>query len=265
MIYFPQLQTGASAQFPLERTIALRSASCEFTDGSIMRIADPGARVVRWKLTYKGLTDNEWGELESLFTQAQGQLNMFCFLDPFYNLLSWSADPTKPVWSVAPGIQITAGTEDAWGGTAGLVLTNSGAATQRISQILDIPGAYQYCWSVYFRDVDQASAKLIVETSDGRLWTDIPAFSGWNRAVMPVSIAGNAVSVGFGIDIPAGGSVHVCGMQVDAQPSPAKPRMTRGQSGVHPRCRFEQDELTLTSDGPNDHATTITLISQLSL
>ena len=265
MIYFPQLQTGAAAQFPLEKAVAVRTIDCEFADGSMMRAADPGARAIHWKLTYKGLTDSEWEELESCFQTTRGRLKSFCLLDPFDNLLSWSADPTKPVWTVAPGIELTTGAEDIAGGTTGLVVTNRGATTQRISQGVDTPGYYQYCWSAYFRQAGNAQLKMLAETSDGGTWMDVPKSEKWQRFTMPSSIPGNAESIVFGVDLPGGATVDICGLQVDAQPNASRMRTTRARSGVYPHCRFDQDELTLHSAGPNDHATTITIISQLSL
>lgn len=265
MIFYPQLQTGAPAQFPLEKTVTLRTATCEFVDGSVMRAADPGARAVRWKLTYKGLTDIEWARLESFFQDVRGRLSSFCFLDPFDNLLSWSADPTKPVWTVAPAIQMTMGAGDSLGGSTGVVITNNGATTQRISQRLDAPASYQFSWSAYFRDSPPSGVKLLVESSNGGVWMDVPSRAGWNRVAMPCSIAGDAESIVFGIDLSAGASVNVCGMQVDAQPNPSKMRTTLARSGVYSHSRFDQDELTLTTAGPNDHATTVNIISQLSL
>lgn len=265
MIYFPQLQTGAAVQFPLQRTAHLRTASCDFADGTVTRVADPGARILRWKLEYRGLIDEEWAKLASFFQQTRGRLQTFCFLDPFENLLSWSADPAKPVWTVAPAIQISAGAEDVFGGSTGFVFTNNGATTQRISQRLDIPGSGQYSWSMYIRDASDASCKMMAESGDGGSWMDVPAASGWQRVSMPCSIPGTSQTLTFGIDIQRGVSIRVCGLQVDAQPNPAKVRATRSRSGVLPLSRFDQDQLTLTSAGLNDHATTVHIISNLSL
>jgi hypothetical protein len=42
-------------------------------------------------------------------------------------------------------------------------------------------------------------------------------------------------------------------------------RATRSRSGVLPLSRFDQDDLTLTSNGLNDHAITVQIISNLGL
>src|SRR5258708_40136216 len=109
MLYYPQLSTGAVSQFPMTRRTPVPSISNLLPSGDTIRMSDPGAAVVRWRLRYSNLADEEWAPLDQLFEAAQGRLATFTFLDPMDNLLMWSEDWTRPVWSSDPLLQVSAG------------------------------------------------------------------------------------------------------------------------------------------------------------
>ena len=90
MLYFPQLATGATAQFPLERRVMRRTIVNRMLDGSVVKLDDPKAAGISWALKYQVLTDSERAAIESLFCATQGRLQGFTFLDPAGNLLRWS-------------------------------------------------------------------------------------------------------------------------------------------------------------------------------
>jgi hypothetical protein len=119
MLYYPQLTTGSIAQFPVTRSVNMRTVANQLPSGFTIRMADTGAQKVQWRLVYSDLTDGERSSLESLFEASQGQLNTFTFLDPTDNLLMWSEDWTQAVWTPDPLLQVASGVEDPLGGQRG--------------------------------------------------------------------------------------------------------------------------------------------------
>src|SRR6202451_210016 len=151
MLYYPQLTTGAVTQFPVTRTVDLRTVANPLTSGFTIRMADTGYQKVQWRLVYADLTDGERSALESLFEASEGQLNTFTFLDPTDNLLMWSEDWTQSVWTADPLLQISGGVQDPLGGSDAMQLTNTAQTTQQIVQNTNGPSSFVYCYSVYVR------------------------------------------------------------------------------------------------------------------
>src|SRR5690349_18339431 len=123
MLYYPQLTSGSVCQFPVGWRVTARTVSNELPGGDTVRMDDPGARTIYWQLKYSSLTDNEEAAMEQLFKAAEGRLQTFRFLDPTDNLLMWSEDWTKQVWSSDPLLQLTAGGTDPFGGNGAMQIT----------------------------------------------------------------------------------------------------------------------------------------------
>ena len=67
MLYYPQLTSGAVTQFPVTRTVNLRTVANQLPSGFTIRMSDTGYQKVQWRLVYSDLTDGERAALESLF------------------------------------------------------------------------------------------------------------------------------------------------------------------------------------------------------
>ena len=59
MLCFPQLFTGAAAQFPFAFEYRARTVVNEGADGSLERCGDPAAQSLVWRLRYRGLSEEE--------------------------------------------------------------------------------------------------------------------------------------------------------------------------------------------------------------
>src|SRR5712671_2968302 len=151
MLHYPQLTSGSVCQFPVKRRTTLRTVTNDLPGGDNIRMSDPGAARVRWQLQYLGLTDGERSAIEQLFGAAEGRLTTFTFLDPTDNLLMWSEDYTKSVWSVDPLLQMTAGMLDPFGGNDAMQMTNTAQVVQSAAQNIEAASWFQYCFSVYLR------------------------------------------------------------------------------------------------------------------
>ena len=68
-------------------------------------------------------------------------------------------------------------------------------------------------------------------------------------------------SVAFGMQIAAGASVDVFGLQVEAQLAPTDYKMT-GAGGVYSRTRFATDQLLVTAQGTDVYDAIIQIVSR---
>ena len=57
-------------------------------------------------LSANELSDQEWQDIEDLFTEVEGRLQSFLFLEPGANLLSWSEQLSNPAWNKDAGLAV---------------------------------------------------------------------------------------------------------------------------------------------------------------
>jgi hypothetical protein len=263
MLYYPQLTTGSVAQFPVSRTVNMRTVANKLPSGFTIRMADTGAQKVQWRLVYSGLTDGERSSIESLFEAAEGQLNTFAFLDPTDNLLMWSEDWTQSAWTPDPLLQVTSGAADPLGGSGAMQLTTTGQTTQQIIQNTSAPSSFVYTFSVYVRSNVPATIQLVVAATGQVSSTAITTGASWTRVTTSGNLAVQQDGVSFGVQLPSGVQVDAFGAQVEAQPGAGLYKKTIDLGGIYSTTRFSSDLLTVTATAPNQHSCQIGLISNL--
>lgn len=239
MIY-PQLM-----HYPVVKRRTLRTVVNRAPDGSAVRLADPAGASIAWKLQYSGLSDTELATLEQFFATAEGTLNGFTFLDPAANLLASSGALDHTVWVKGPGLTVTAL-------TPGWRIANPSGAAQSIVQTLGAaPAGYLYCVSAQV----SATAGTTVILLAGSQRADRVLSGGWQQ----IAFAATADTTAFGLEIPAGATVDIIGMQVEAQGAASVYRNST-VSGVYEGARFADDALEITTTGVNRHSCTVNVI-----
>jgi hypothetical protein len=118
MLYFPQLSTGAVAQYPLIKRRVYRTVTNRLADGRRIRLSDAAAQRVEWEIAFEALSDAERRQLEQFFASAEGRLREFTFLDPAGNLLAYSEELTAGAWTRGPLLTLVQGMADPLGGSA---------------------------------------------------------------------------------------------------------------------------------------------------
>jgi hypothetical protein len=264
MLYYPQLTTGAIAQFPVTRNVNMRTVANQLPSGVTIRMADVGCQKVQWKLRYSGLTNAERNAIEDLFESSAGQLNTFTFLDPMDNLLTWSEDWTNALWTADPLLQVTTGVQDPFGNQSAMQLTNTGAAAQQIAQNTSGPSNFVYCFSVYVRSNTPTTVQLLMSATGQTLMTPFSATASWQRAIVSGSLSVEQDGISFGVQLPVGAQVDAFGAQVEAQAEAGMYKKTIDLGGVYSNTRFSSDLLTFSATAVNQNSCQLMLISNLN-
>lgn len=255
MLVYPQLATGALSQFPIRKQHRMRTVVNTAADGTSIKLADPNGETTQWQLAYSDLSDAELGALEQFFAAAEGTLNGFVFLDPADNLLAWSGKLDAQVWTPGPFLSVAGGISDPFGGTQAWRLTNSGAGAQDITQTLEAPAGYVYCFSAYMRSAQSAATTMLI--GNGR--ADRTVSNQWMRTFWTFSGDPTASSISFGLEVPPTSSLDVFGLQVEPQAAASAYKATT-TGGVYQDARLADDVLTITTTGVNRHSCTVNIV-----
>lgn len=249
MLVFPQLTTGAAAQYPVARTSVTRTVVNALADGSAVIFADADAGMRRWELRSAGLTLIEWTAIDTLFQTVAGRYANFTFLDPAGNLLLRSEEFGEPEWNNSALIQLTPGVGDPLGTTRATQVVNAGSAAGAVAQTLAVPGNFRYTLSAWVKTTSTSNVTLSATTAGGSATLMIALSSPWERVSLDVDLGLNTDSVVFGVELDAGAIVDLFGMQVEAQLGASDYKRTEGSGGVHAAARFAEDFLTATARG----------------
>ena len=257
MIYFPQLSSGATGQFPIKRQREARTVINQSRQGYQVKLADPAAAITEWRLSFDEMSDQELAALEALFQAVEGRLTPFTFLDPADNLLAWSERQNQPVWQAGPLLALTGGVTDPMGGTAAYQVNNPTGATLTLQQSVNAPASLDYCLSLYARS-DQSTRVWLVRGSATDARTISPQ---WTRLISSGQLRDSADSISFGIAVDPGTTVEVFGIQAEAQTTASLYKRTAETGGVYSNARFRDDVLTITTVGPSRHSCELDIVN----
>lgn len=83
MATFPNLNTGAVAQYPMTLGTGQAVQIVRFLDGSEQRFLHQGRQFRRWHIDLSQLTSKETSAIEDFFEQQSGEFGLFSFPDPY--------------------------------------------------------------------------------------------------------------------------------------------------------------------------------------
>ncbi len=265
MRFFPQLGSGAIAQYPLTKIQQVRTVINVAPNGSIWRYGDSDSEQISWFLEYNGLTDVELSTLRGFFEACEGSLRNFTFLDPAGNLLAHSENLEAAVWSADPTLQVAAGPAGPDGVSSAVTLTNTGQASQSVVQQLAIPAGYHYCLSFYAKSNQAVGIQSVMFSDSGDLATTHDMSSSWRRYQLSGRPGVATDGIRFGLDLDPGVTVDVFGFQAEAQPGSSEYKKTGSVGGVYPRARLAEDSLAVTGEGVGVHRAAMRVISAKGL
>jgi hypothetical protein len=261
MLFFPQLTTGAGAQYPLQRESITRTVFNQYGNRVTYKYADGASAQVRWRLQLQNLTDTERAALQAFFDSAEGRLKSFTFLDPTDNLLARSEDLSAPVWIKDPGISLTTGQSDPAGGVNAVEALNSGIVPGRITQSVAAPGGFHYTLSLYCKTAVVGTIAVLKGPPGATVVESHGVTPQWRRITTSGQITSSSETYEAGIELLPGQAVTLFGFQLEAQRVASEYKTTLDKTGVHPKCRFDGDEIVWRVEDVNSSATTLQLVS----
>jgi hypothetical protein len=258
MNWFPQVGSGAMAQYPLHRGRQWRAIANVLESGETITLGDAKGGWIEWRLRYEELTDAEVAKLTAFFAATRGEAGSFGFVDPFANLLGWSEDLSKPDWQKGL-LTVTGGFTDPKGMQRAWSVQNASGAEQPLSQTLSIPGEYTACFSVFVRS--ESAGTLGIARDSNR--TNVPVGPQWKRIQISGAGGAGATQSTFSLVLAAGSTVRVFGPQVEVQPWPSIYRTSGAAAGILEETRFSGGELKVVNTAPGLSACQVNLISRV--
>jgi hypothetical protein len=263
MLVFPQLPTGASAQYPFTRQLTQRSIRSAMEDGTNIALADSAADHLRWRIGFRDLSDQEASSLNTFFMSTQGNLLPFLFMDPAANLLTWSEDFSQSSWQTT-GLSFDTAIADALGGKRAVRAHNDSVGSASIAQQTQIPGLAQTCFSVYLRSTVPATATLDRTCGTQSQTLVVAVTPVWQRFCLSGQFSAITDLSRFSVTMPATSAVELFGPQLDAQTNSSPYTLSTGRSGVFISARFDMKQMDVRSTGPNRNDCVVYVRANLS-
>jgi hypothetical protein len=263
--FFPQLSSGASAQYPIAKSRFIRTIQNVMADGSFYAATDPGAGQMQWQFSYSDLSFADVIALQEFFDACAGPVRSFTFIDPTGNMLVESVDFTRAPWQPMIGlITFQRGPADPMGGSGAFVATNDSQIAQEISQSLTVPANYQYCFSVYVSSAQSSTITLTrVGTTPGETVT-YQIGPQWTRLVSSGQLQRDqSTQLTVAIGLAPGQQVSIYGPQLEAQRAPSCYRATSSVGGVYSNAHWAVEELPIVAQAPNLYSVSFTIEAAL--
>jgi hypothetical protein len=258
-LVFPQLSSGALAQYPIRKINTIRTIKNILADGSMLVAPDPAASQLAWTLSYVALPPADVSALQAHFEACGGPLRAFTFLDPTDNLLTNSADLTQSSWITPSEITIKLNMPDPLGGNNAFYITNGGSAALEIVQGLPVPVNFQYCFSVYASSANGGSCSLTRSSPNAQQTNTSAIGPQWSRISSAGVLNDTGTELSVAISLAAGQSVSIFGPQLEPQFAPSRFRATYLRSGVYLNAHWAVPELVFIATGPNLFSTSFTI------
>ncbi len=252
---FPQLSTGALAQFPIKKSSSLHVITNVLEDGTVLAYADPNSGTLQWDLTYTSLNALEVAALQNLFNTCSGRWAPFTFIDPTGNMFGFSADLTATAWQTQGFITVQAGVSDPLGGLAAFNLTNAGQVPIAFVQTINAPAAFKYCCSAYLRAISATSVTLVRTSTSESVRDLVGVGTDWTRVASSSQLTQSADSFAAGVQLLPGQQIAVFGPQLEPQLVPARYRATTSRGGVYPNAHWSSDQIAFAETAPGVFST----------
>lgn len=220
---------------------------------------DPDAARLLWGLSYSNLSNGDVEAIQAHFNSCVGPFHAFTFIDPTDTMLLSSSDLRAVAWQTSSMINVIPGAGDPEGNSSAFSVTNTGQADQVISQSVEVPANYRYCFSLYVNSDRPSAITLIRSGGSAEERTSVPIKPGWSRVVSSGQLNDPGKMFTVAISLAAGQRFELYGVQLEAQISPSRYRPTAQTAGVFSNAHWGVDELTVTSEAPNLFSTSFSI------
>lgn len=255
MRIFPELTSGAAAQFPWRRTIGYRAVRNRFAAGEEIDYGDALFETRRWELPLSDLEDIEWQAIRDLFEETGGRRLPFTFVEPGTNLLAWSENLDEDIWVKSSGLSVNEGQPDPVGGSAATSLSAGGGWT--VSQSIAAPASRAFAASAWLKCNASGSTLGLSDGAGQTKQLQIDSDDAWRLYELPWRQTSAAEQIIFEISGSGGATISAYGLQVEPQLGRSSYKRTKGQSGVFANAFFDQDSLEQSLTAPNQSSGTV--------
>jgi hypothetical protein len=256
-LFFPQLTSGAMAQYPIRRTRVGRTVKNVLPGGTLVAYPDPSASRLMWELGYGALSLEDIDTLANHFNSCQGRLHAFTFIDPAGNMLASSSSFVQQVWSSSKLLGITSQALDPLGSFSAFTVTNAANIGLELTQTVSVPSSYQYCFSVYVRSDAAATLQLLRRGSAVQQMQRAPVSKEWSRVTSAGRLADAGTILTVGVVLDPGQQICLYGPQVEPQLKPSRYKATAQAGGVYTNAHWASDEFSVAADAPDSFSTTV--------
>jgi hypothetical protein len=178
-------------------------------------------------------------------------------------MLVSSSDLTGAAWVSASGFQITGGAVDPTGASGAFTLTNRGQVSCQLSQLLNAPSNYQYCFSVYVRSAQPATILLRRSGSSAIANQTYAVGTNWSRIVSTGRLNDAGTTISVTAELSPGQQVQLYGPQLEPQLAPSRFRPTSGSGGVYPNAHWAVNQLPVIAEAPGLFSTAFSIETAL--
>ena len=260
MLLYPQLLSGAVAQYPLRISREMANAFNLQEDGTRYLEVTTNPSTLRWQLTYKHLQRQEIDALETFFEATRGPLLTFIFLDPTGNLLNCSEDLSQPFWERSPQLAVSQIIGDL---STSFELASTGGGVAVLSQIVPCPSKALLCFSLYARANQATQMTLAVWDTSNRTQKIFSVGADWKQYFVSQIGSGQDAEKTLEVSLNGASPIQVSRISLNAQPAPASYVKTSQRSGIKPQTRFDQDTLLVTALGDDAFSCSVVLTTRL--
>ena len=257
-LYFPQLTSGALAQYPVHKRRIGRTVKNILPDGTLIAYPDPSASRYIWQLGYSNLSSPDLAALTSLFNSCQGRLHAFTFIDPTDNMLVNSANLSGSEWLRSSMIQI-ANSPDPNGANNAFSITNASDANQDLAQMLVVPASYTYCFSAYVLSAQASTVGFVRQGGTNQKVDALPVGTNWTRVVSKGRLSDTDNAFTVAVRLAPGQQISIYGLQLEAQLAPSRYKPTLQQGGVYSHAHWGTDQLPVSADAPDSFSTVFSI------
>ncbi len=254
---FPQLSSGALAQFPIRKSISVHTVTNTLEDGTVLTYADPNSGRFGWDLSLTDLSPVEVSAIENLFSSCVGMWAPFTFIDPTDNMFGFSTDLTATAWQKPSEVAIATGVSDPFGGLSAFSLTNAGQVPLDFGQSVEAPAAYKYCCSMYVKASSAATVTLPRTSALESVQDCVGISTEWARVSSSSQLTQGAASFVSGVRLLPGQQLFLFGLQLEPQLKPSRYRQTAAEGGVYANAHWASDQISFTETAPSSFSTTI--------
>lgn len=253
-MFYPQINDKCLVQYPVKRIVRARTITTESVEGKREKLTDAGGATYEWLLSYRGLTREEALLLKEFFSNTEGSLKPFSFIDPVGNILRFSDALSTSPWQADVSITINAGLSGPFGAASASSLVNTAGTAATLKQTCQVPGGYAFCLSFWAKANGAPSIAAGWTAGSASVRKVMRCTEHWKRYEISGKSESPSETTTFWAELSAGSRIEIAGLQAEAQLQASAYRRTYSESGVFDEAHFVEDDLSVVATAKGEYS-----------